>query len=158
MRLKPPYAAHNWSCEPTCLLKHVLLDADRLAREIALRNHFAVESVQRMQQPDGERAARSQSGPRRQVGIVMDFESLGDPLVRQNSAHGGMLDVRDLVDQFDLRIDDSGLVLEERRQSAYADVAILVDRSADDTSRRARGTTMDSRFRRRTAKYGMGCG
>ena len=63
-------------------LQHILLDTDRFARKIALRDHFAVERMQRVQQPDGERAAGAQSGPRRQVGVVMDFETLVDPLAR----------------------------------------------------------------------------
>ena len=113
------------------LLEHVLLDADRLAGEVALADHPAVERVKRVQQPDGERTARAQSGSRRQVGVVVDFEPLGDAQVGQDSAHRRMLDVGDFVDQLDLGIDDLRLVLEERRQAAHADVAIFVDRGAD---------------------------
>src|SRR5215472_1738990 len=42
-----------------------------------------------------------------------------------------MLDLGDVADQLDLGIDDLGLVLEERRQMAHADVAIFIDRGAD---------------------------
>ena len=85
-----------------------------------------------MQQPDGERAAGAQSGARREIGVVMDFETLLDAELGQDSADRRVLDVRDRVDQLDLRIDDAGFVFEERWQPAHADVAIFIDGSADD--------------------------
>ncbi len=113
------------------LLQHVLLDADRGMTEIALRDHLVVHRVQRVEQPDRERAARTQSRARRQVGVVMDFDAFLDAHVGQDAAHCGVLDLGDVVDEFHPRIDDARLVFEERRQPAHADIAIFVDRRAD---------------------------
>src|SRR5580700_10123762 len=112
-------------------LEHFLLDADRFAAEVALTDHPGIERVERVQEPDRERAARAQSGAGRQVGIVMDLKALGHAHVGQDAAHRRVLDLGQLLDQFDLGINDLRLVLEERRQPAHADVAIFVDRGAD---------------------------
>ena len=53
-------------------------DADCLAREFPFGDHLAVERVERIQQPNGKRAARPESGSRGQVGIVMDLEAVGN--------------------------------------------------------------------------------
>ena len=60
--------------------EYLLLDVDRLAAEVALADHPAIERMERIQQPDRERAARAQTGPRRQVGVVMDFKPVGTPM------------------------------------------------------------------------------
>src|SRR5262249_18558266 len=78
------------------------------------------------------RAARAEAGARRQVGVVMDLEAVGDAHIGQHAAHGGMLDLGSILDQLDPRINDLGLVLEERRQAAGAGVAIFVRRGGDD--------------------------
>src|SRR5487761_1825294 len=80
-------------------LQHILLDTDRLARQIAFRDHFVVESVQSMQKPDRERAARSQAGSRRKIGVVMNFQPLLHSEFPENSAHRGMLYIGDGVNQ-----------------------------------------------------------
>src|SRR5207245_604298 len=50
----------------------VLLDADRVDRKLALARHLVLQRVQRMQQPDRESRARTQSGARRQVDRMDD--------------------------------------------------------------------------------------
>src|SRR5580700_8041058 len=61
----------------------------------------------------------------------MNLKTFGDALVGQHRAHGGMPDFGHRVYQFDLGIDDTGAVLEKRRQAAERDVAIFVDGQAE---------------------------
>src|SRR3984893_1967264 len=112
-------------------LEHLLLNADRFAAEVALTDHPGIERVERIEQSNRERAARAQSGARRQIGVVMDLEAVGHAHVGEDAAYRRMLDLGRLLDQLDLGINDLRPVLEERRQPAHADVAIFVDRGAD---------------------------
>ena len=59
-------------------LEHILLHADGLACQIALRDHLAVEGVKSVEQPNRERTAGPQSGARWEIGIMVDFQCLLD--------------------------------------------------------------------------------
>src|SRR5947207_11975601 len=81
----------------------------------------------------------------------MDLEATAAIGIHQYGACCRMLYVRRIDDVLDLRIDDPVLVLEERRQMAAGDVAILVDRRRDDAAavllgpRRIVGSTAEER-------------
>jgi hypothetical protein len=47
-----------------------MLDADRLAAEVALGDHPSLERIERVEEANRERAALSQSGAHRQIGVV----------------------------------------------------------------------------------------
>ncbi len=59
---------------------------------------------------------------------MMDFQTLRRFKFLQNGTHGGMLNVANVVDKLDCRINDAMLVLEKGRQFAHGNVAVFVDR------------------------------
>src|ERR1700688_126839 len=63
---------------------------------------------------------------------MVDFQAFRHPQVREDPPDRRMLDLIDAVRRVDLGIDDARLILEERRQPPYRDVAILVDGGADN--------------------------
>src|SRR5436305_1590485 len=60
-----------------------------------------------------------------------DLEPLIPFEMREDAAHRRMLDLRNLINHLLLAIDQTVLVIEERRQSPAADVAVLVDRGGE---------------------------
>ena len=86
-----------------------------------------VERVHRVDQAHGERRARAEPRPRRQIAVVVDLEALVHVQPFEHAANRRVLDLADLLDVLDDRVDDAELVIEERRQLANADVAVLVD-------------------------------
>src|SRR5271169_3966800 len=62
---------------------------------------------------------------------MMNLKAVRNAQLGEDAAHRRVLDLGRVLDQLDLGINDLRLVLEERRQSAHADVAIFVDRGAD---------------------------
>src|SRR5262245_17980317 len=55
------------------LANDALLYVNRLTREIFLGDVAALQCPQGVDQPDGERRARAQPGPCRQIAVVMDL-------------------------------------------------------------------------------------
>src|SRR5947208_17143618 len=94
----------------------------------------------------------------------MDLEAAAAIGVHQHGAYGRMLYLRRIDDVLDLRVDDPVLVLEERRQVAAGDVAILVDCRRDDAAavlfgpRRIVGAAPDERDAKRCARDDHGGG
>src|SRR6185503_18414928 len=109
------------------LAYHVLLDVDALVRELALARHLSFERVEGVQQPDRKRRARSHPASRRQVAVVVNLYSSGDPGIAEDFTRGGVLDLIEGMAVLDLRIDEANRVLEERRQMPAGEIAILVD-------------------------------
>ena len=62
---------------------------------------------------------------------MVDLEPVPDCQLGKHRAHRGMADFGDLAHQLDYRIDDAVTMLEERRQRAHAQIAVLVDRHAE---------------------------
>src|SRR3990170_4850638 len=62
---------------------------------------------------------------------MMDLHPGRDLELAQHAAHGRVLDLLDRLHRLDPGIDDLVPVLEEWRQLAQADVAVLVDRGAE---------------------------
>src|SRR5690349_10198258 len=82
-----------------------------------------------MDQSHREGRAGSETRSRRQVAVVMNFESLIiAPGPCKNGTDGGVLDLFDAAHIFNYRIDDAVFVLEERRKVPAADMAIFIDR------------------------------
>ena len=113
--------------QPDTLAQHALLDVNRLVRQRLLRDVAAVERMNGVDQSHGERRARSEARAGRQIAVVMNLEALVDLEPLEHAAHGGMLNLADLLDVFDDGVDDAKAMVEERRQLADADVAVLVD-------------------------------
>ena len=72
------------------------------------------------------------SGARWQIGVVVDFQCFLDVHIGENSSDRRVFDFGDLLDEFDLRIDDAVPVREKWRKPTHADVGVFVDRGADD--------------------------
>ncbi len=108
-----------------------LLDVDRLARQLFLGYVLAAQRVDGVDESDGERGARAQAGAGGQVAVVVDFQSVLAIVDAQHRFHRRVLDLGDVDDVFDAGIDDAVLVLEELRQVAAVDVAVLVDRGRE---------------------------
>ena len=68
----------------------------------------------------------------RQVAVVVDLDAALDAEVAQDLADGGMGDLVDGLAVLHLGVDHAILVLEERRQIAAGDVAVLVDGGRED--------------------------
>ena len=83
--------------------------------------------MDRVDEPDSERGARAQPGPRRQVAVVMNLETFAHLEPLEHAAHRRMLDLANVLNVFDDRVDHTKLVLEERRQLSHADVAVLIN-------------------------------
>ena len=113
------------------LADDLLLDPDRLLAQILGRGHPALQRPERVDEAHREGRARAQARARRQVGVVVDLEADRRRELAQHGADGRMLDLADLGHRLDLGIDDLVPVLEERRQLAQGDVAVLVDRGAE---------------------------
>ena len=80
---------------------------------------------------------------------MVNLEALVDLQPLEHAAHGRMLDLADLLHVFDDRIDDAKAMVEERRQLAHADVAVLVDGRRQHGAAVLADTSLDSRCRRR---------
>src|SRR5688572_10637239 len=78
-------------------------------------------------QPDGERRARSKSGARRQIAVVVNLEPLRHFEPLEHATHRGMLNLADLLHILNDGVDHPEAMIEERRQLADTDVAVLVD-------------------------------
>jgi len=110
------------------LVDHILLDVQRLVRQLLLRDAAALERVNRIDQPGRERRTRTEPGAGRQIAVVVDLEPGFHLHPLEHGAHRRMLDVGSLLDVLDDRVDHAKAMLEKRRQLADADVAVLVDR------------------------------
>ena len=108
--------------------QHALLDVNGLVRQRLFRDVSAIERMNGVYQPDGERRARAEPRPGGQIAVMMNFEPLVHFEPFEHAAHGGMLNLADLLDVLDDGVDDAKAMVEERRQLADADVAVLVDR------------------------------
>ena len=95
--------------------QQILLEMDRFLGELRLREEVALQRMQRVKNADGEGRARAQPRPRRQIAVVVDFEPLSDIEKANRFAHGGMLDIPNLMHQFDPRPNDAIIIFEERR-------------------------------------------
>src|SRR5579859_3725431 len=76
----------------------------------------------------GRRADSRTSG---QVAIMMDFQAFAHFHLGHDCLHRWMLDLLNGVHVFNQRVYDSMFVIKKWWQSAYADVAILVDSKAE---------------------------
>ena len=119
MRLKPPYAALIWSCEPTASLSNFLLYVDCIGSERMLVAHLVFEGIQTQQKPDRKRRTRAQASPGRQISNVVNLNSFVDAQILQASADGWMLDRAVVVDVFNFRIRDDGCGI--RKMAATAE-------------------------------------
>ena len=110
------------------LLKQVLLHMDGLGSQSVLVAHLVLERIEAEKQSDGERGAGAQTGPRRQVGDVVNLHPFLDSEILQAGAHGGVLNLVVPADILDFGIGNTAVILKKRRQPAAGDVAVLVDR------------------------------
>src|SRR5262245_17542642 len=63
---------------------------------------------------------------------MMNFQSLmASVMPLQHGPYGRVLNIRDFLDVFDDRVDEAIAVLEEGRQYANADIAVLIDRGGE---------------------------
>src|SRR5215204_898282 len=79
------------------------------------------------QQPDSKRRARSEPRSRGQIAVMVDLQAAIDLETLQHRPDGRMRDVGDFLDVLDDRIDNAEAVIEEGRELANADVAVLID-------------------------------
>ena len=115
-------------------LELVLFEVDRALGERVGVEVVAAHGVQDIHQADGEGGARADSGARGQIALVKKLDALGVVVAErlQPGSHGGVQDLGNRADRFDMRPDDAMADTEERRQEAGTDVAILVDGHRQD--------------------------
>src|SRR4051812_12364377 len=81
-----------------------------------------------MQQPDGERRARAEPRPSRQVAMMVNLDAFFDLQPFENAADRRMGYFAGFPYLLDPRPDDAALEVEELRQVAAVQVEVLVDR------------------------------
>src|SRR5215467_4099217 len=110
-------------------LDHMLLDANGFARQLVWRRHPAAQSIESVEQPDGERGRRAEAGACRQIAHVLDLYSIraftGE--LHESCADRGVHQLPMIAHELDLRIDDAMFVRKEGRKLAHEDIAVLVD-------------------------------
>ena len=97
-------------------------------RQLVLADHPAVQGVQGVQQADGEGGTGPHAAAGRQIAVVMDLHAARHGEELQNLPDGRMADLVDRLAVLVLGVDHAEAMLEERRQVAAGQVAVLVDR------------------------------
>ena len=113
--------------QPHALVQHALFDVDGLAGQRFLGDVSSLERVHGVDQSHGKGRAGSEPGPRREIPVVVNLEAFRDVEPAQHAADRRVLNLADVPDVLDDGIDDAELVIEEGRQLAHAEVAVLVD-------------------------------
>src|SRR5260370_38823592 len=91
----------------------------------------ARKRVDSMYEPDRECGRGPQARSRRQIAVVVNFQTLMDTHIHEHSSHCGMLDLPDVFDVLDKGVNDTKFMIEEWWQPPYADVAVPVEREAE---------------------------
>jgi len=91
-----------------------------------------LQMAQSVKQPDSEGGTGTQTGARRQIAGVVDFNAVLDAEILEAGSYGRMLDVSVILDRFDLRPDDAGFFVVERWKKARRDVTEFVYGSGED--------------------------
>jgi hypothetical protein len=112
----------------------LLLDVDRGVSQLRFAGHDVLQGVQRMQQADRKRRTGAQPGTGRQISVVMDFKTVRDVEVLEDSAYGRVFDLRIGLGLLDAGIGNARAMLEERRQITATDIAVFIDRGGQDRS------------------------
>ncbi len=65
---------------------------------------------------------------------MVDFDAAGDTQMLERAAHSRVLDLRDALGHFDVRINDAVAMLEKRREIAASEIAVFVDCRGENRS------------------------
>src|SRR5260370_98575 len=91
----------------------------------------ARKRVDSMYEPDRECGRGAQTRSRRQIAVVVNFQTLMDTHIHEHSSYCRMLDLPDVFDVLDKGVDDPKFMIEKWWQPPHADVAVPVEREAE---------------------------
>lgn len=110
-------------------------DFHRLAGEIDLGASPVHQEIDDIQKADGESRRRTETAARRrEIGHDGNVEPLGNIEITEHFAHDRMLDLSDIVGQFDARITDAVIILLVACERQRRDIDIFVDGHAHDSA------------------------
>jgi hypothetical protein len=96
--------------------------------------HFILERIERKKKTNRKRRAGTQSRPCRQIGYVMDLNTIVDTQELQAAADGRMLNSSIVANVFYLRVGYPAVIFEEGWKLPASDVTTLVNSSCQDRS------------------------
>ena len=99
-----------------------------LHREPMLADHLALQRIEAVEQAHREGRAGSDAAARGDVRIVVDLHAARDFQESERLPDGRMDDLIQRLTVLDLRVDNAVAMLEEGREVATVNVAVLVDR------------------------------
>ena len=111
------------------LLEKVLLNMNCVSRQLLLRTHSVLQSIETEKKSHGKGRTRTKSCSSRQVSHMVNLDPILDLQELKTAAHRWVLDRVVSTNIFNFRIRDAAVIFEERWQtSSTSNVAALVDR------------------------------
>ena len=117
----------NLILRPDGLLQQLLLDVKALGDKLLLADALPLDGMHGVQETDGKRGTRSHAAACGQVAIVMHLDAVRHLHELQHRPGRRVPDLLDGPASVDLRVDHPVPMLEEGREIAAAQIAVLVD-------------------------------
>jgi hypothetical protein len=99
---------------------------------LAFGHHLAAQGMQGVEQANGKGGTGPHAAASGQVAIVVEFDVAINFEKAKRLADDGVADIANLTARFDLPIDETDPMLEERGQMPTAEVAVFVDGGGED--------------------------